>query len=45
VTVAAEAGVPTPMVSRLIALMHEVEDGRRPQSHETLDLLRASLPV
>jgi len=44
VTLGAEAGVPTPMVSRLIALMHEVEDGRRPQSHETLDLLKASLP-
>jgi 2-dehydropantoate 2-reductase len=44
VALGAEAGVPTPMVSRLIALMHEVEDGRRPQSHETLDLLKASLP-
>jgi len=43
VALAAEAGVPTPMVSRLIALMHEVEDGRRSQSHETLDLLKASL--
>jgi 2-dehydropantoate 2-reductase len=41
----AEAGVPTPMVSRLIALMHEVEEGRRPQSHETLDLLKASSPA
>jgi 2-dehydropantoate 2-reductase len=45
VTLGAEAGVPTPMVSRLIALMHEVEDGRRPQSHDTLDLLKASLRV
>jgi 2-dehydropantoate 2-reductase len=44
VTLGAEVGVPTPIVSRLIALMHEVEDGRRPQSHETLDLLKASLP-
>jgi 2-dehydropantoate 2-reductase len=43
VTLGAEAGVPTPIVSRLIALMHDVEDGRRTQSHETLDLLRASL--
>jgi hypothetical protein len=25
--------------------MHEVEDGLRPQSHDTLDLLRASLRV
>lgn len=44
VALGAEAGVPTPMVSRLIGLMHEVEDGRRPQSHDTLDLLKASLP-
>jgi 2-dehydropantoate 2-reductase len=43
VALGAEAGVPTPMVSRLIALMHEVEDGRRPQSHDTLDVLNASL--
>jgi 2-dehydropantoate 2-reductase len=43
VTLGAEAGVPTPLVSRLIALMHEVEDGRLPQSHETLDLLKTSL--
>jgi len=45
VTLGTEASVPTPMVSRLIALMHDVEEGRRPQSHETLDLLRASLPA
>jgi 2-dehydropantoate 2-reductase len=45
VALGAEAGVPTPTVSRLIALMHEVEDGRLPQSHDTLDLLKASLPV
>jgi 2-dehydropantoate 2-reductase len=45
VTLGAEAGVPTPLVSRLIALMHEVEDSRLPQSHETLDLLEASLRV
>ena len=44
VTLGAEVGVPTPLVSRLIALMHEVEDRRRPQSHETLDLLKAALP-
>jgi 2-dehydropantoate 2-reductase len=45
VTLGTEAGVPTPMVSRLIALMQDVEEGRRPQSHETLDLLKASLPA
>ena len=41
VALGAEVGVPTPLVSRLIELMHEVEDGKRAQSHETLDLLRA----
>jgi 2-dehydropantoate 2-reductase len=43
VALGADAGVPTPIVSHLIALMHEVEDGQRPQSHDTLDLLAASL--
>jgi 2-dehydropantoate 2-reductase len=43
VSLGAEAGVATPLVSRLIALMHEVEDGRRSQSHETLDELRVAL--
>jgi 2-dehydropantoate 2-reductase len=45
VTLGAEVGVPTRLVSRLIELMHDVEDGRRPQSHETLDLLKAALPA
>ena len=43
VTLGAEAGVETPLVSRLIALMHEVEEGQRVQSHETLDELRVAL--
>ena len=42
VTLGAEVGVSTPLVSRLIELMHEVEDGKRPQSHATLDLLKAT---
>ena len=42
-TVGSEAGVPTPTVARLIELMHDVEEGRRPQSHETLDLLKAAI--
>ena len=42
VTLGSEAGVSTPLVSRLIELMHEVEDGKRPQSHATLDLLKAT---
>src|SRR2546426_5109646 len=45
VAVGTEAGVPTPLVSRLIELMHEVEDRRLPQSHETLDLLKTALPA
>src|SRR2546422_3828120 len=45
VTLGTEAGVPTPLVSRLIELMHEVEDRRLPQSHETLDLLKTALPA
>ena len=43
VTVGAEAGVATPLVARLIELMHDVEEGRRTQSHETLDLLKAAV--
>jgi 2-dehydropantoate 2-reductase len=42
VTLGAEAGVPTPLVSRLIELMHEVEGRQRVQSHETLDLLKVA---
>jgi 2-dehydropantoate 2-reductase len=37
----AEAGVPTPLVRRLVELIHDVEEGRRPQSWETLDALAA----
>ncbi len=33
------AGVKTPVVARLIQLIHEIEDGRRPQGWETLDAL------
>ena len=35
----AAAGVDTPLVRRLVGLIHEVEEGRRPQSWETLDAL------
>lgn len=34
-----EAGVPTPAVETLVALIHDIEDGRRPQSFETLKVL------
>ncbi len=36
----AEDGVPTPLVSRLVELVHDVEAGRRRQEWETLDALR-----
>jgi 2-dehydropantoate 2-reductase len=39
VTLAAEAGVPTPLTARLVALIHEIERGARPQSLDTLDIL------
>jgi 2-dehydropantoate 2-reductase len=43
VALGTEVGVSAPLNARLIALMHDVEEGRRPQSHETLDLLKAVL--
>ncbi len=36
---AAEAGVATPLLSRIVALIHEVEDGHRPQSADTFRAL------
>ena len=36
---AAEAGIDTPALRRLVALIHDIEEGRRPQAWETLDLL------
>jgi 2-dehydropantoate 2-reductase len=36
----ADVGVPTPRVSRLVELVHDVEEGRRPQAWETLGALR-----
>ena len=41
VTLGAEAGVPTPLTARLVALIHEIERGARPQSLDTLDALAA----
>jgi 2-dehydropantoate 2-reductase len=34
-----EAGVPTPLTARLVELIHEIEDGKREQSSDTLDAL------
>ena len=46
------SGVPTPLTSRLVALIHDVEEGRRAQSLATLDVLastrtppRSSAPI
>jgi 2-dehydropantoate 2-reductase len=39
----AQAGVPTPLVSRLIQLIHELESGVRAQSMALLDLLAAAV--
>jgi 2-dehydropantoate 2-reductase len=43
VTLGAEAGIATPLLARLVALIHDVEDGARPQSLDTLDALAAVL--
>lgn len=45
VTLGAEAGVPTPLTARLVALVHDIERGERAQSLETLDTLAAALPA
>ena len=43
VTLGAEAGVPTPLVARLVELIHDVERGARSQSLETLGALATGL--
>jgi 2-dehydropantoate 2-reductase len=35
-------GIPTPALDRLVSLIHDVEEGRRPQAGQTLDLLIAA---
>ncbi len=35
----AEVGVATPVIDRLVALIHDIEDGRRPMSFETFQIL------
>jgi len=42
VTLGAEAGVPTPLTARLVALIHEIECGARPQALDALDALAAT---
>ena len=45
VTLGTEAGVPTPLTARLVALIHEIERGERRQSFESLDALAALLSI
>lgn len=45
VTLGNEAGVPVPLAARLVELIHDIEDGARPQSLETLELLASMLPA
>ena len=40
-TLAAEVGVATPAIDRLVELVHDIEGGRRSQSPETFDALAA----
>jgi 2-dehydropantoate 2-reductase len=37
--------IPTPLTSRLIELIHDIEEGRRPLDWATLDALAAALPA
>ena len=39
VTLGQQAGVATPLTARLVELIHDIENGVRPQSLETLDVL------
>jgi 2-dehydropantoate 2-reductase len=43
VTLGVEAGVPAPLTARLVALIHEIERGARPQSLATLDALAQTI--
>ena len=42
-TLGKESGVRTPLTTRLVELIHDIEHGNRPQSVENLDALRACL--
>ncbi len=39
--IGAKGGLATPTIDRLVALIHDIEEGRRPQSWATLDLMVA----
>jgi len=44
VTLGREAGAPTPLTARLVDLIHDIENGVRPQAIATLDVLLGCLP-
>ncbi len=44
-TLGRESGAATPLTERLVELVHEIEDGLRPQSLATLDVLAALVPA
>ena len=41
VTLGDDAGVPTPLTARLVALIHEIERGQRPLAIDNLEALGA----
>jgi len=41
----AAKGIPTPLTLKLIALIHDIEEGRRPLDWATLDALAGALPA
>jgi len=41
----AAKGIPTPLTLRLIELIHDIEEGRRPLDWKTLDALAGALPA
>jgi 2-dehydropantoate 2-reductase len=43
-TLGAESGIATPLTARLVELIHEIENGKRPQSLDTLDALASLVP-
>lgn len=44
-TLGKDAGIATPLTRKLVKLIHEIEDGTRPQSLETLDVLAELAPA
>jgi 2-dehydropantoate 2-reductase len=43
-TLGRDSGLPTPLIACLIELIHDIENGARPQSLATLDALATTLP-